>query len=46
MLAMLGQSVAAEADLPAGWSYRRVEPVRVSGSSASRHIAVIERESA
>ncbi len=46
MLAMLGQAAAAEASLPAGWSYRRVEPVRVPGSSASRHIAVIERESA
>ena len=46
MLAMLGQAVAADADLPAGWSYRCVEPVRIPGSSASRHIAVIEREAA
>ncbi|MFO8003187.1 16S rRNA (guanine(527)-N(7))-methyltransferase RsmG [Thioalkalivibrio sp.] len=46
MLAMLGQAEAADAALPAGWSYRRVEPVRIPGSSASRHIAVIEREAA
>lgn len=46
MLAMLGQAVAADEDLPVGWSYRSVEPVRVPGSPASRHIAVIERETA
>ena len=46
MLAMLGQAAAAEASLPPGWSYRGVEPVRIPGSPASRHIAVIERESA
>lgn len=45
MLAMLGQALAAEAPLPAGWRYRSVEPVRIPGSSASRHIAIIERES-
>lgn len=46
MLAMLGQANAADAALPAGWKYRSVEPVRIPGLSASRHIAVIERESA
>ena len=46
MLAMLGQAAAADAALPAGWRYRSVEPVRIPGSTASRHIAVIERESA
>jgi 16S rRNA (guanine527-N7)-methyltransferase len=46
MLAMLGQAAAADEALPTGWSYRRVEPVRIPGSSATRHIAVIEREAA
>jgi len=46
MLAMLGQANAADVALPAGWKYRSVEPVRIPGLSASRHIAVIERESA
>jgi 16S rRNA (guanine527-N7)-methyltransferase len=46
MLAMLGQAAAAEEALPAGWYYRRVEPVRIPGSSATRHIAVIERDAA
>ncbi|TVP91649.1 MAG: 16S rRNA (guanine(527)-N(7))-methyltransferase RsmG [Thioalkalivibrio sp.] len=46
MVAMLGQAAAAEAALPAGWRYRSVAPVRIPGSTASRHIAVIERESA
>lgn len=46
MLAMLGQMAAADAALPAGWRYRNLEPVRIPGSSVSRHIAVIERESA
>jgi 16S rRNA (guanine527-N7)-methyltransferase len=46
MLAMLGQAAAAREALPAGWSYRRVEPVRIPGSPATRHIAVIERDAA
>lgn len=46
MLAMLGQAAATDAPLPAGWTYRGVAPVRVPGSSAIRHIAVIERDSA
>jgi 16S rRNA (guanine527-N7)-methyltransferase len=46
MLAMLGQVAAAREALPTGWCYRRVEPVRIPGSTATRHIAVIEREAA
>jgi 16S rRNA (guanine527-N7)-methyltransferase len=46
MLAMLGRAEAADAPLPEGWSYRGVEPVSIPGSGASRHIAVIERETA
>jgi 16S rRNA (guanine527-N7)-methyltransferase len=46
LVAMLGQAAAADLPLPAGW--RRVHLVRVAaaGDAASRHIAVIERESA
>lgn len=46
MLAMLGRSEAADAPLPLGWVYRRVEPLNVPGSAAARHVALIERDSA
>nr|WP_041483933.1 16S rRNA (guanine(527)-N(7))-methyltransferase RsmG [Thioalkalivibrio paradoxus] len=46
LLAMLGQPGAAQAALPGGWSYRNIVPVSIPGSPASRHIAIIERESA
>ncbi len=46
MVAMLGQSEAARQPLPEGWFYRSVDPVSIRGSSARRHIAVIERGSA
>jgi 16S rRNA (guanine527-N7)-methyltransferase len=46
MVAMLGQSEAARQALPEGWFYQSVDPVSIRGSSARRHIAVIERGSA
>lgn len=46
MLAMLGQAAPMPLALPAGWVCREQVPVNIPGLAASRHIAVIERETA